>query len=48
MVLPILIRPLGGGGAGPRHEAAIRDGRVVQRRPQLLLLRKVLCVQLVV
>jgi hypothetical protein len=48
MVLPILIRHLGGGGAGPRHEAAFRDGRVVQRRPQLLLLRKVVCVQRVV
>ena len=44
MVLPILIRPLGGGGAGPRLEGALRDGRVVHRRPQLLLLRKVVCV----
>ena len=38
MVLPILIRHLGGGGAGPRLEGALRDGRVVHRRPKLLLL----------
>ena len=37
MVLPILIRHLGGGGAGPRLEGAGRDGLVVDRRPYLLL-----------
>ncbi len=48
MVLPILIRHLCGGGAGPRLEGAIRDGRVVQRRPKLLLLREVVFVLQVV
>jgi hypothetical protein len=48
MVLPILIRHLGGGGALPRLEGAIRDGRVVHRRPKLLLLLEVVCVLRVV
>ena len=48
MVLPILIRHLGGGGAGPRLEGALRDGRVVHRRPKLLILRVVVSVLQVV
>ena len=39
MVLPILIRPLGGGGAGPRLEGAIRDGRVVMDGARDLVLK---------